>query len=89
MSLHEDRIRAMCITDYGLIVTGPGSRDGRIAVWKSYLAVDYLEQKVATEIKPDDTSICEEDGFEVVCKKEKVQFDMDRNEICFIKGASN
>ena len=76
----------MCITDYGLIVTGPGSRDGRIAVWKSYLAV---EQKVATEIKPDDTSICEEEGFEVVCKKEKVQFDMDRNEICLIKGASN
>ena len=78
----------MCITDYGLIVTGPGSRDGRIAVWKSYLAVDYLEQKVATEVKPDDTSVCEEDGFEVVSKKEKVQFDMDRNEICFIKGAS-
>ena len=79
----------MCITDYGLIVTGPGSRDGRIAVWKSYLAVDYLGQKVATEVKQDDTSICEEDGFEVVWKKEKVQFDMDRNEICFIKGASN
>jgi len=89
LTLHEDRVRAMCLTDYGLVITGPGSRDGRIAVWKSYLATDRPERRTGTETKLEDTGICEEDGFEVVPKKDTVQFDMERNEICFIKDCSN
>ena len=69
LSLHEDRIRAMCITDYGFVITGPGSRDGRIAVWKSYLA-DFSEQKVDKKVRFEETSPCEVDGFEMVGRKE-------------------
>lgn len=61
LSLHEDRIRAMCITDYGLVITGPGSRDGRIAVWKSNLA-EYSAPKVVKV----DTAPCEVDGFQMI-----------------------
>lgn len=86
LSLHVDRIRAMCITDYGHVITGPGSRDGRIAVWKSYLTSDRPELKVESETKLDGNSTCEEDGFEVVCSKEKVRFDMARNDIRYIKN---
>lgn len=76
----------MCITDYGHVITGPGSRDGRIAVWKSYLTSDRPELKVESETKLDGNSTCEEDGFEVVCSKEKVRFDMARNDIRYIKN---
>ncbi|XP_015757659.1 PREDICTED: DENN domain-containing protein 3-like [Acropora digitifera] len=61
LSLHEDRIRAMCITDHGLVITGPGSRDGRIAVWKSDLA-EYSAPKVVKV----DTAPCEVDGFQMI-----------------------
>lgn len=61
LSLHEDRIRAMCITDHGLVITGPGSRDGRIAVWKSDLA-EYSAPKVVKV----DTASCEVDGFQMI-----------------------
>ena len=36
LELHDDRVRSMCITDSAHVLTGPGSKDGRIAVWKSY-----------------------------------------------------
>ena len=74
----------MCITDYGLVITGPGSRDGRIAVWESHLAVDCLEPRAQKK----KSSVCEEDGFQVVCKKDAVQFDLERNQICYISDTS-
>ncbi|XP_074627330.1 DENN domain-containing protein 3-like isoform X3 [Acropora palmata] len=61
LSLHEDRIRAMCITDHGLVITGPGSRDGRIAVWKSHLA-----ECSAPKVVKVDTAPCEVDGFQMI-----------------------
>ena len=76
----------MCITDYGHVITGPGSRDGRIAVWKSYLTSDRPELKVESETRLDATSTSEEDGFEMVCSTVKVQFDMARDDICYIKN---
>ena len=73
----------MCITDYGLVISGPGSRDGRIAVWKSHLSTDYPKSPKPEE-ETGDSSICEEDGFEMVRKKDAVQFNLERNQICYI-----
>lgn len=73
----------MCITDYGLVITGPGSRDGRIAVWGSHLATDCPKSPEPEE-ETEDTSICKEDGFEMVCKKDTVQFDLERNQTRYI-----
>jgi len=76
-------VRSMCITDYGLVISGPGSRDGRIAVWRSHLSTDYPKSPKPEE-KTEDASICEEDGFEMVRKKDAVQFNLERNQICYI-----
>lgn len=87
LSLHEDRVRAMCITDYGEIISGPGSRDGRIAVWRSHLSQTAMENETNTEC----TSICgedEEDDFEVIPKRNIVKFNLDRNQICYLAGHS-
>ncbi|XP_068694496.1 DENN domain-containing protein 3-like [Montipora foliosa] len=86
LNLHEDRIRAMCITDYGFVITGPGSRDGRIAVWKSYLA-DIPEPKMSKGVCLEETPACEVDGFEMVNRKDMVQFDMDQKHGSFIQDA--
>lgn len=87
LSLHEDRIRAMCITDRGLVITGPGSRDGRIAVWKSHLA-EYSAQKVGEGITSRDTVPCEVDGFEMVRGNQILQFDLKHNQVGFIQHSS-
>ena len=75
----------MCITDYGFVISGPGSRDGRIAVWGSHLAMDFPKSpKPEEETKA--VSGCEVDGFEMVpaCKKEIVKFNLERNETRYI-----
>ena len=63
--LHEDRVRAMCLTDYGQVISGPGSRDGRLAVWSS----DLLQLVPGTEQKPK-VHTAEDSGFEVVPKQD-------------------
>ena len=77
----------MCITDYGEIISGPGSRDGRIAVWRSHLSQTAMENETNTEC----TSICEEDeedDFEVIPKRNIVKFNLDQNQICYLAGGS-
>ena len=75
----------MCITDYGFVISGPGSRDGRIAVWGSHLATDCSKSpEPETEEETLDASVCEVDGFEMVRKRDTVQFDLERNQICYI-----
>ena len=76
-------MRSMCITDYGLVLSGPGSRDGRIAVWGSHLSKD-CPKSPEPEGETEDASICEEDGFEMVDKKETVQFNLERNQTRYI-----
>ena len=78
----------MCITDYGLVISGPGSRDGRIAVWRSHLATDYPTKCPEPEEETDDTSICEEDDFQIVCRKDKVQFDLKRNQTRYVSKSA-
>ncbi|KAK3730480.1 hypothetical protein QZH41_014702 [Actinostola sp. cb2023] len=54
LELHKDRIRSMCLTDTSFILTGPGSSDGRIAVWRThFLAIvdngdgfEFLEKNI-------------------------------------------
>lgn len=77
----------MCITDYGLVISGPGSRDGRIAVWGSHLAIDYPKCPEPEE-ETEEASICEEDDFQVICKKDTVQFDLERNETRYISKSA-
>ena len=69
----------MCITDDGLVISGPGSRDGRIAVWGSHLATDCPKSP-----EPEEETEDEEDGFEMVRKKETVQFNLERNQTRYI-----
>ncbi|XP_078372153.1 DENN domain-containing protein 3-like [Oculina patagonica] len=89
LCLHQDRVRSMCITDYGLVISGPGSRDGRIAVWGSHLATDHPKcPEPEEETQPEVASICEEDGFQMICKKDTVQFDLERNETRYISKSS-
>ena len=84
LSLHQDRVRSMCITDDGLVISGPSSRDGRIAVWKSHLVKDDSPECPERETK--DVITCEEGDFEVVCKNDTVQFDLERNETRYISN---
>ena len=35
LSAHDDSIRAMTMTDIGIVVSGSGSNDGYAAVWKA------------------------------------------------------
>ena len=49
LQLHSDRVRSMCITGYGHVLSGPGSKDGHIAVWNS-----HLSQENADPIKEED-----------------------------------
>ena len=81
--MHQDRVRSMCITDHGLVISGPGSRDGRIAVWRSHLATDCPKSPEPEE-ETKGVSTCEVDGFEMVSKKETVQFDLGRNQTRYI-----
>lgn len=77
----------MCITDYGLVISGPGSRDGRIAVWGSHLATDDRKCPGPVE-ETEEISVCEEDGFDVICKKDAVQFDLKRNQTHYIPSSA-
>ncbi|XP_048583738.1 DENN domain-containing protein 3 [Nematostella vectensis] len=43
LELHSDRVRSMCLTSDLFILTGPGSKDGRIAVWRSHLVEDVVD----------------------------------------------
>lgn len=81
--MHQDRARSVCITDFGLVISGPGSRDGRITVWGSHLAIDW-SKSTKPEEETKDVSICEVDGFEMVCKKETVKFNLEHNETRYI-----
>ena len=81
--MRHDRVRSMCITDHALVISGPGSRDGRIAVWASHLAMDW-SKSAKPEEETKDVSVCEVDGFEMVCKKETVKFNLERNETRYI-----
>ena len=83
----------MCITDYGLVISGPGSRDGRIAVWGSHLATDNRTDtdKCPCSKPLEETeviSVCEEDGFDVIGKKDAVQFDLARNQTHYIPSSA-
>ena len=53
LHLHEDRIRSMCLIDTGYVLTGPGSKDGKIAVWVTHLVpeegVDQLDFEFVDE----------------------------------------
>lgn len=77
LSLHQDRVRSMCLTDEGLVISGPGSRDGRIAVWKSHLSEErpaiqrfsHERPRRPKQIRREVTVCDEEDGFELVCRK--------------------
>lgn len=72
LSLHQDRVRSMCLTDEGLVISGPGSRDGRIAVWKSHLSEErpaIQRPRRPKQIRREVTVCDEEDGFELVCRK--------------------
>ena len=82
--LHEDRVRAMCLTDYGQVISGPGSRDGRLAVWSS----DLLQLVPGTEQKPK-VHTAEDSGFEVVPKQYVVKFNPGQDDTgCFINRTS-
>lgn len=79
----------MCITDYGFVISGPGSRDGRIAVWRSHLTNDNCPPCPKPELETEEASICEEEqGFQMVCKKDTVQFDLDRNETHYLSKSA-
>ncbi|RMX49961.1 hypothetical protein pdam_00013948 [Pocillopora damicornis] len=77
LSLHQDRVRSMCLTDEGLVISGPGSRDGRIAVWKSHLSEErpaiqrfsHERPRRPKQIRREVTVCDNEDGFELVCRK--------------------
>ncbi|XP_031553749.1 DENN domain-containing protein 3-like isoform X2 [Actinia tenebrosa] len=69
LELHEDRIRSMCLTETAFMLTGPGSRDGRIAVWQTHLT------KERTINEPD---------YEVV-EQEIVKDDSNKSKRCFRK----
>lgn len=77
LSLHQDRVRSMCLTDEGLVISGPGSRDGRIAVWKSHLSEERPSIQRFSHERPRrpkqirrEVTVCDnEDGFELVCRK--------------------
>lgn len=73
--LHEDRVRAMCLTDYGQVISGPGSRDGRLAVWSS----DLLQLVPGTEQKPK-VHTAEDSGFEVVPKQCVAKFNLGQDD---------
>ena len=66
------------------MLTGPGSRDGQIAVWKSHLASGERDVKVEVDAAANKrkTSV---DGFQIVAKKDVVQFALDQNEIHYIR----
>jgi hypothetical protein len=34
----------MCLTETAYMLTGPGSRDGRIAVWRTHLIKDTIDE---------------------------------------------
>ncbi|KAJ7365979.1 Rab guanyl-nucleotide exchange factor [Desmophyllum pertusum] len=89
LCLHQDRVRSMCITDYGFVISGPGSRDGRIAVWRSHLTEDNCSPCPKPELETVEAGICEgEQGFQMVCKKDTVQFDLDRNETHYLSKSA-
>ncbi|XP_022784928.1 DENN domain-containing protein 3-like [Stylophora pistillata] len=89
LSLHQDRVRSMCLTDEGFVVSGPGSRDGRIAVWKSHLFEEcsnvqhssHERSKFPQQIMEEISTCGEEGGFALVCKKKTVKVDVDCNKI--------
>ena len=34
LKIHDDSVRSMCVLARGFVATGPGSRDGKIAIWR-------------------------------------------------------
>ena len=34
LKIHDDSVRSMCVISGGYVATGPGSRDGKIAIWR-------------------------------------------------------
>ncbi|XP_028399183.1 DENN domain-containing protein 3-like isoform X2 [Dendronephthya gigantea] len=34
LKIHDDSVRSMCVINGGYVATGPGSRDGKIAIWR-------------------------------------------------------
>ena len=85
--LHEDRVRAMCLTDYGQVISGPGSRDGRLAVWRS----DLWQLVPGTEpsIQRKKVHTDEDNDFELVPKQCIVKFNLVQDDTaCYFNRTS-